>query len=69
MEKIKLIPQVKFENKLKEPVMIQYIDAAYVEKTLNDLIKSIERLEDKINEIEDRLENHINTFDDFAHKI
>ena len=69
MEKIKLIPQAKFENKLKEPVMIQYIDAVYVEKTLNDLIKSIERLEDKINEIEDRLENHINTFDDFAHNI
>ncbi len=69
MEKLKLIPQVKFENKVKEPLMVQYLDADYIEKTLNDLIKSLERLEDKINEIKDRLENHINTLDDFAHKI
>ncbi len=68
MEKLKLIPQTKFENN-KEPVMVQYLDAAYIEKTLSNLIKSIERLEDKINEIEHKLKRHINTFDDFAHKI
>jgi len=54
MEKLKLIPQTKFENN-KEPVMIQYLDAEFIEKTLNDLIKSIEKLEDKISEIEHRL--------------
>ena len=69
MEKLKLIPQVKFENKIKEPVMIQYLDTAYIEKTLNNLIRSIERLEDKISEIEDRIERHVNSLDDFAHKI
>lgn len=67
MEKLKLIPQAKFDNN-KELVMIQYLDAEYVEKTLNDLIKSIEKLEDKINEIEDSIERHIHTYDDFAHK-
>ena len=69
MEKLKLIPQVKFENKIKEPVMIQYLDTAYIEKTLNNLIRSIERLEDKISEIEDRIERHVNSLDDFVHKI
>ena len=69
MEKLKLIPQAKFENKIKEPMTVQYLDAEYIEKTLNDLLKSIESLEDKISEIKDRLENHINTLDDFAHKI
>ena len=49
--------------------MVQYLDAAYIEKTLNDLIKSIERLEDKISEIEDRIERHVNSLNDFAHKI
>ncbi len=68
MEKLKLIPQTKFENN-KEPVMIQYLDAECIGKTLNDLIKSIEKLKDKINEIEDRIERHIHTYDDLAHKI
>ena len=62
MEKLKLIPQTKFDNKIKEPVMIQYLDAEYIEKTLNDLIKSIEKLEDKINEIEHRLKRHIKMY-------
>ena len=69
MEKSKLISQTKFENKIKEPVMVQHLDADYIEKTLNNLIKSIEKLEDKINEIEYRLKKHINTFDNIAHKI
>ena len=69
MEKLKLIPQAKLNSKAKETVIIQNVDAEYIEKTLNDLIKSIERLEDKINEIEHRLKRHINTFEDFAHKI
>ena len=54
MEKLKLIPQAKIKNN-EEPVMIQYLDTEYIEKTLNDLIRSIERLEDKISDIEDRL--------------
>ena len=69
MEKLKLIPKTKFEKNVKEPVMIQYLDAEYIEKILSNLIKSIEKLEDKINEIEDKLKIHINTFDDVAHKI
>ena len=47
MEKLKLIPQTKFENKVKEPVMVQYLDTEYIEKTLRNLIRSIENLEDK----------------------
>ena len=69
MEKLKLMPQAKFENRVKEPVMIQYLDAEFIEKTLNMLIKSTENLEDKISEIEHRIKNHINTFNDIAHKI
>ena len=69
MEKLKLIPQTKFENKIKEPVMVQYFDAEYIEKTLRNLIKSIENLEDKISEIEHRIKRHVNTFNDIAHKI
>ena len=49
--------------------MTQYLNVNYIEKTLNDLIKSIEKLEDKISEIEDRIERHIHTYDDLAHKI
>lgn len=60
MEKLKLIPQTNFNSKDKETVIIQNIDADYIEKTLSNLIRSIERLEDKINEIEHRLGNHIN---------
>ena len=51
MEKLRLIPQTKLENKIKEPVMIQYLDADYIEKTINNLIRSIENFEDKISEI------------------
>ena len=40
-------------------------------KELKNKIKNLQDLllEDKINEIEDRLERHINTLDDLAHKI
>ena len=69
MENLKLIPQAKLNNKSKETVIIQNIDADYIEKTLSNLIKSIERLEDKISEIEDRVERHVNSLDDFVHKI
>lgn len=46
--------------------MIQYLDTEYTEKTLN-LIRSLENLKDKINEIEHKLKRHINTFEDLAH--
>ena len=41
MEKLKLIPQTKFDNKVKNPKMIQYLNADYIEKVLNSLIKSM----------------------------
>ena len=69
MERLKLVPQVKLNNIINEPMMIQYIDVESIGRTLNALIKSIEKLEDKISEIEHKLKNHINTFDDVAHKI
>ena len=52
MEKLKLIPQAKLNNKRKDVQITQYLDTEYIEKILNDLLKSIEKLEDKINEIE-----------------
>jgi len=60
MEKLKLISQTKFNNKAKETVIIQNIDADYIEKTLSNLIRSIENLEDKTGEIEHRLKRHVN---------
>lgn len=69
IEKLRLIPQTKFDNRIKEPVMIQYLDTEYIEKTLNNLMRSLENLKDKINEIEHRLKRHINTFEDLAHKV
>jgi hypothetical protein len=69
MERLKLVPQIKFNSRINEPVMLKYVDGDSIEQILNDLIKSIEKLEDKINEIEYKLKNHINTFDDVAHKI
>jgi hypothetical protein len=69
MERLKLVPQIKFNSRINEPVMLKYVDGDSIEKILNDLMKSIEKLEDKINEIEYKLKNHINTFDDIAHKI
>jgi len=69
MERLKLVPQIKLNSRIDKPVMSKYVDGDSIEKTLNDLIKSIEKLEDKINEIEYKLKNHINTFDDVAHKI
>jgi len=69
MESLKLVPQIKLNSRINEPVMLKYVDSDSIKKTLNDLIKSMEKLEDKINEIEYKLKNHINTFDDIAHKI
>ena len=69
MEKLKLIPQARLNNKAKETVIIQNIDTDYIEKTLSNLIRSIENLEDKISEIEHRIERHVNSLNDFAHKI
>jgi hypothetical protein len=69
MERLKLAPQIKLNSRIDEPVMIKYVDGNSIEKTLNTLIKSIEKLEDKIIEIEYRLKSHINAFDDVAHKI
>ena len=70
MEKLKLIPQVKFENKIKEPVMVQYLDTAYIEKTLSNLIiRSIENLEDKISEIEHILKRYVYSIEETTHKI
>ncbi len=69
IEKLRLIPQTKFDNRIKEQVIIQYLDTEYIEKTLNNLMRSLENLKDKINEIEDKLKRHINTFEDLAHKV
>jgi hypothetical protein len=69
MERLKLVPKIKLNSGINEPVTLKYVDGDSIEKTLNALIKSIEKLEDKISEIEYKLKNHINTFDDFAHKI
>lgn len=69
MERLKLVPQIKLNSGIEQPVMLKYVDSDSIEKTLNTLMKSIEKLEDKIIEIEYKLKNHINTFDDIAHKI
>lgn len=69
MERLKLVPQIKLNSGINEPMILKYVDGDSIEKTLNDLIKSIEKLKDKISEIEYRLKHHINTFDNVAHKI
>ena len=42
VENLKLIPQNKFNSKAKETVIIQNIDTDYIEKTLSNLIRSME---------------------------
>jgi hypothetical protein len=65
MKMLKLIPQTKLE----EPFLVQYLDPRYIEKTLHNLSRSLEKLEEKMSEINERLERHIQSYDDIAHKI
>jgi hypothetical protein len=65
MKMLKLIPQTK----LKEPSLIQYLDPEYIEKTLHYLSSNLEKLEEKMSDLNEKLERHIRSYDDIAHKI
>jgi vacuolar-type H+-ATPase subunit D/Vma8 len=49
--------------------MAQKIDIDSLEKTLYDLTENLEKLEDRVNEIEYGLKQHINTLNDIAHSV
>ena len=60
MENLKLVSKARLGGKNKKLKITQNNDAVYIVKNFRALIRSIEKSEGGINEIERRLEVHIN---------
>ena len=69
MENLKLVSKVKSNDINNRVKVTQSFDAEYMVKTFGNILKSIEKLEDRLNDLEHKLKVHINTLDPLVHKL
>jgi len=64
-----LVGEREFNKRSDEARVIRYLEIDDLDKCLDGIMKGIEQLEDRVEEIEHRLQRHVNQLHDTAHRI